>query len=218
MVDDPRVQAYFDARAMPVDRLYDHGPGLRGRLTAWVSSPVRLRLELTLAELGDLSGKRVLDVGCGSGRYAVCAADRGAQVVGIDLSPRMLALARQRARDRGVSHQCRFVETDFDAYEANAPFDIVLMLSFIEYRGSPRRDLARLHELTIEKAIVNVPLPYSWRTIARRVRHRLRASPPSFHAHSPAAIAACLKDVGFVSYRFDRGWFVAYQRPEQLVS
>lgn len=167
-----------------------------------------------MAELDDLSAKRVLDVGCGSGRYAVAAAERGADVVGIDLSPEMLALARQRARDRAVSERCRFVETGFDGYEPDAPFDVVLMMNFVEYRANVRLDLARLHELTIEKAIVNVPLPHSWQTFARRARHRLRASPPSFHPHSPAVIAGCLEDVGFDSWRSNRGWHVAYQRPD----
>lgn len=99
-------------------------------------------------------------------------------------------------------------------YEPDAPFDIVLMMSFLEYRANVRLDLARLHELTVEKAIVNVPLPYSWQTFSRRVRHRLRASPPSFHVHDPAVIGACLEDVGFDSWRSNRGWHVAYQRAD----
>jgi 2-polyprenyl-3-methyl-5-hydroxy-6-metoxy-1,4-benzoquinol methylase len=181
-------------------------PELRGARA--ISGP---RLALTLDELGDLTGKRVLDIGCGPGRYAVSAAERGADVVGIDISPAMLELARRRARERGVSERCRFVEADFDAYEPGGRFDIVLMVGFVEYRPDPQRQLARVHELTTEKAIVSIPLPYRWQTIARRVRHGLRRSPPSFHAHRPAAIAACLEEVGFGSWRLDRGWFVAYR-------
>jgi magnesium-protoporphyrin O-methyltransferase len=44
----------------------------------------------------DLSGKRVLDAGCGTGAFAVEAARRGAEVVAIDLSPTLVNLARQR--------------------------------------------------------------------------------------------------------------------------
>jgi magnesium-protoporphyrin O-methyltransferase len=44
----------------------------------------------------DLSGKRILDAGCGTGAYAVEAARRGAQVVAIDLSPTLVNLARSR--------------------------------------------------------------------------------------------------------------------------
>lgn len=220
LAEDSRVRAYFDARAQTFDRLYDHGSGLRGRFDDWAFASLRRTLETTLAELGDLRTKTLLDIGCGPGRYAVAAAERGARVVGIDVSPRMLALARQRARDRGVSDRCRFIEADFDAYQPDARFDVVLMISFVEYRANPERDLARLDALTIEKAIVKVPLPHRWQTIARRVRHRLRNTPPSFHVHSPAAIAVCLEDVGFDSRQSDRGLFVVYRHhktsPDEL--
>jgi SAM-dependent methyltransferase len=206
---DARVRAYFDARARLLDRAYDPRSGLRGRLDAVVYGPLRRRLALTLEELGSLSGKRVLDVGCGPGRYAVSAAERGGEVVGIDLSPAMLQLARERARHRRVAGRCTFVEADFDAYTPDGPFDVTLMLGFVEYRLDPLRELTRLRELTVEKAIVSIPLPHRWQTVVRSVRHRLRASPPSFHVHRPAVIEACLEQAGFRSWRSNGGWFVA---------
>ncbi len=46
--------------------------------------------------LGDLAGRRVLDAGCGEGYLARVLAARGARVTGIDLSPRLIALAREQ--------------------------------------------------------------------------------------------------------------------------
>lgn len=46
--------------------------------------------------LGDLAGRRVLDAGCGEGYLARALAARGARVTGIDLSPRLIALAREQ--------------------------------------------------------------------------------------------------------------------------
>jgi len=46
--------------------------------------------------LGDVRGLRVLDAGCGTGYLSRKLADRGAEVVGIDFAPRMVALARER--------------------------------------------------------------------------------------------------------------------------
>ncbi|MCH7484610.1 MAG: methyltransferase domain-containing protein, partial [Chloroflexi bacterium] len=48
-----------------------------------------------LALLGDVAGKHVLDAGCGEGRFSRMLAERGAQVTAIDLSPRMIELARE---------------------------------------------------------------------------------------------------------------------------
>jgi ubiquinone/menaquinone biosynthesis C-methylase UbiE len=50
--------------------------------------------------LGDVAGLRVLDAGCGPGLYAEAIVDRGAEVVGFDVSPEMVRLARKRLGER----------------------------------------------------------------------------------------------------------------------
>ncbi|MEU6443019.1 class I SAM-dependent methyltransferase [Streptomyces sp. NPDC047046] len=52
-----------------------------------------------LALAGDVAGRRILDVGCGSGALSVALRDRGAMVSGFDSSAGMLGLARQRLGD-----------------------------------------------------------------------------------------------------------------------
>src|SRR5438093_10529475 len=59
------------------------------------------RLLDALVREGDLQARRVLDVGCGTGRLAAALAARGARVWGVDASPEMLAVARERV-PRGV--------------------------------------------------------------------------------------------------------------------
>jgi SAM-dependent methyltransferase len=54
-----------------------------------------------LAESGVLCG-RVLDAGCGTGEQALLAAAHGAQVVGVDISPRAIGQARAKAAGRGL--------------------------------------------------------------------------------------------------------------------
>src|SRR5262245_30798179 len=54
-------------------------------------------------QLGDLSGLRALDYGCGHGMAAVVLARRGARVTAFDLSAAYLAEARSRARANGVA-------------------------------------------------------------------------------------------------------------------
>lgn len=44
-------------------------------------------------------GDRVLEIGCGTGTLAISCAEKGASVVGIDVSPQMLAIARRKVRE-----------------------------------------------------------------------------------------------------------------------
>jgi cyclopropane fatty-acyl-phospholipid synthase-like methyltransferase len=55
-----------------------------------------------LADGGLLCG-RVLDAGCGSGEHALLAAARGAEAVGVDVSPRAIERARHKAAERGLA-------------------------------------------------------------------------------------------------------------------
>jgi SAM-dependent methyltransferase len=50
----------------------------------------------------DLAGSTVLDAGCGSGAQSEWLLDQGADVIGIDLSPRMVDEARRRCQGRGT--------------------------------------------------------------------------------------------------------------------
>lgn len=57
-----------------------------------------------LALLGDVAGLRVLDAGCGEGRFSRMLAERGARVVGVDVSARMVELARSYCRHPFIHH------------------------------------------------------------------------------------------------------------------
>src|SRR3954447_25083158 len=59
------------------------------------------------------AGERVVDVGCGTGNAALLAAERGARVTGVDPAARLLAVAREQARERSL-------DADFVAGDAAA--------------------------------------------------------------------------------------------------
>jgi len=78
----------------------------------------------TLALLGDLSDKRVLDAGCGAGAISEAMLARGAQVMGIDVSPQMVRIARSRLGNRAsvfvgdLSSPLPFGNSSFDLVAA----------------------------------------------------------------------------------------------------
>ena len=94
------IETYFDRTAVEAwKRLTSDAPV--GRIRATVRAG-RDQMRATLLDWlpGDLTGARLLDAGCGTGALAVAAAERGASVVAIDLSPNLVQLARERASSR----------------------------------------------------------------------------------------------------------------------
>jgi magnesium-protoporphyrin O-methyltransferase len=91
-----QIEDYFDRTAVAAwEKLTSDAPV--GRIRASVRAGRDQMRNTLLSWLpADLSGKRVLDAGCGTGAFAVEAARRGAEVVAIDLSPPLVNLARQR--------------------------------------------------------------------------------------------------------------------------
>lgn len=61
-----------------------------------------LPTETDLRLLGPIAGRRLLDLGCGTGQAAVAFARQGARVIGVDPSPDRLAAARRLADEEGV--------------------------------------------------------------------------------------------------------------------
>jgi SAM-dependent methyltransferase len=78
--------------------------------------PVMLRLS------GDVAGKRVLDLGCGEGRFCRMLADRGAATVGLDLIREMVSVARERGRSSQAYLQASGGKLPF----AGSVFDLVV--------------------------------------------------------------------------------------------
>jgi 2-polyprenyl-3-methyl-5-hydroxy-6-metoxy-1,4-benzoquinol methylase len=78
-------------------------------------------------------GTRVLDVGCGVGRWSSLLAARGAVVTGMDLSPTMIAEANRRAAANGVADRCRFLVQDLAQLDAGERFDLVLGVTVLQH-------------------------------------------------------------------------------------
>lgn len=91
-----QIEEYFDRTAVQAwAQLTSDAPVGRIRTTVRAGRE-KMRATLLSWLPDDLRGHRVLDAGCGTGALAAEAARRGADVVAIDLSPKLVELARQR--------------------------------------------------------------------------------------------------------------------------
>ncbi|MEU6485425.1 class I SAM-dependent methyltransferase [Streptomyces sp. NPDC046887] len=100
--------------------------------------PFRRDIEIPslLTALGDLTGRRVLDLGCGPGLHSRLLARAGAQVTGTDASPGMIAWARRQEAERplGITYEVA------DAGATEPPgrdFDTVLAVYVLPYADTP---------------------------------------------------------------------------------
>jgi 2-polyprenyl-3-methyl-5-hydroxy-6-metoxy-1,4-benzoquinol methylase len=86
----------------------------------WFNKEFRFKL------LGNLRGKRVLDVGCGEGSNSVLMAKYGARVTGVDISPGFIEVCKQRAQLDGVEFQTEFLCSPLETVNlATESFDII---------------------------------------------------------------------------------------------
>lgn len=94
------------------------------------------------------AGTRVLDIGCGVGRWSRLLAARGADVTGVDISPTMIEEARRRARSEGVADRCRFHVRDIAALDIPGEFDLVLGVTVLQHVLDPGALRAALRALS----------------------------------------------------------------------
>jgi len=100
-----------------------------------------LRLDY-IDNLLTLSGKSVLDVGCGGGLLAENMAIRGASVTGIDRSPKALGVARLHSEQSGVAVE--YIENDAETWAATHAgyYDAVTCLEVLEHVPDVPRTVA----------------------------------------------------------------------------
>ncbi|HUD30960.1 MAG TPA: methyltransferase domain-containing protein [Novosphingobium sp.] len=88
---------------------------------------------------------RLLDVGCGSGQFAIRAAPLVAEVLGVDLTPAMLVEAREHARTSGVEN-IRWVQADSVALPVeNCGFERVVSRSMFHHAADPGATLTEMY-------------------------------------------------------------------------
>lgn len=135
-----RIEQYFDRTAVQAwERLTSDAPV--GRIRATVRAGRDAMRALLLDALpADLQGASLLDAGCGTGSLSIEAARRGADVLGVDISPKLVAIANERSEATRLRGSVRFIDGDMIAHDRT--FDhVVAMDSVIHYERGPMLDV-----------------------------------------------------------------------------
>ncbi|ANB03347.1 magnesium protoporphyrin IX methyltransferase [Ectothiorhodospira sp. BSL-9] len=131
-----QLETYFDRTAVDAwKKLTSDTPVGRVRATVRAGRE-EMRQNLLDWLPDDLSGKWLLDAGCGTGMLSVAAAQRGAQVVAIDLAGNLVDMARERAEAEDLGEgRIDFRVGDFLNPELGEFDYVVAMDSFIHYKA-----------------------------------------------------------------------------------
>lgn len=106
-----------------------------------------LRLALIDERSGGVKGKRTVDIGCGGGLVSEGLARMGAQVTGVDMASKALAVAKLHALDANVVVDYREATAEAMAAELPEQFDVVTCLEMLEHVPDPASVVAACAKL-----------------------------------------------------------------------
>ncbi|HMA85597.1 MAG TPA: class I SAM-dependent methyltransferase [Desulfosalsimonadaceae bacterium] len=163
---------------------YDQWLNQRGNQVA-----LELENRLMLEMIQPLCGKRLIDIGCGTGHSLLPFLDKGAYLTGVDASPYMLDIAHAKLGHRVELHR---------AYAEDLPFDdnyfhyacLCLTLEFVD---DPRKALAEACRVAKDGVFVGVLNKYALKAINRRIKSIFR---PTVYSQ------ACFFSIGDIKHLF----------------
>ena len=179
-----------DTRTMP--RLYvpdfKHREGLRQRLKdvylRVLGLPFyqrRVEAHILFGCLGNIDGKRVLNIGCGDGIFDIEMARRGAKIEAIDLCRGALERARWRADQLGLALNINFVHGNATHLPyRDSTFDVVISNCVIEHIPADQQVLKEVSRLLkpAGKLVITVPREFeNWDRIPARLAKLLISAP-----------------------------------------
>jgi SAM-dependent methyltransferase len=132
---------YWDAQAAAFDQEPDHGLRDPATRAAWIE---------LLRQVLPNTPCRVADLGCGTGTLAVLMAQDGHDVTGVDLSSRMLAVAREKAKNASVQIDWHTGDVS-DPPLARGGFDVIVSRHVLWALPDPAEALGRWIERLDER-------------------------------------------------------------------
>lgn len=97
-------------------------------------NPLRLQF---IADHAELSGKKVLDLGCGGGILTESLAKSGAETFGIDMSEKLIRVAKQHAQENALKINYELITAEEFAKQHAQEFDVITCMEMLEHVPEP---------------------------------------------------------------------------------
>jgi SAM-dependent methyltransferase len=126
----------------------------------------RREKEAVLDALTPLDDKQILEVACGTGRFTVMLANRGANIVGMDISEAMLEQGRNKAAETGVDGDLSFMQGDAGRLPfPDNHFDTVFAMRFFHLAPDPQGFIQEMRRVSTDQVFFDTFNRYSARSI-----------------------------------------------------
>ena len=173
------------------------------------------KIKRAIAENYITVGDKTLDIGCGTGTLAILCAEKGALMTGLDISPHMLDIAREKIQERGLADRIQLIEmstTEMDKAFNDETFDkIVGTLVFSElYPDEQKYALAEAYRTLKKGGLIIIADEIKPDSLAKRVFQSLVRIPLVMITYIVTQTSTkALKDVN--SLLTDAGFSIIYQ-------
>jgi ubiquinone/menaquinone biosynthesis C-methylase UbiE len=195
----PQVARFWNDIASDFDAIYtgNNKSGFSRTLDRIFRKDIYQRFDWVMEKAGDVHGKTICDIGCGSGRFVTEFAKRGAErVTGVDVAPDMLKLARQLVAHDGTAEKCDFVDGDVLNWKTDKKFDLTIAIGFWDYIMEPPERLRTIRSITKQQFLSAWPRFWTWRMPVRKVRLQYIKGCPVYFFRK-AQVYKMLQDAGF---------------------
>jgi len=205
MSDDLQKQKiYWNREVDNFDAIYSHNKGLLGnmmdKLVRW---DMYKRFEFTMRNSEPIENCTFLDVGCGTGRYSLEYARRGARfVLGLDVSENMIDTCKKRAIEEGFSDRTSFVVTDLVDYKPDREFDVCIGIGLFDYIRKPEPVIQKMRACVRGKIILSFPSVWTWKAPVRKIKLGVGQCDVFFYTRNE--VRSVIESAGFRSYSIEK--------------
>jgi magnesium-protoporphyrin O-methyltransferase len=165
----------------------------------------------------DLTGRRVLDAGCGTGMLAIEAARRGAEVVGIDVSPQLITIGIERlpddVRSRITLLSGDMLDASLGSFDHIVSMDVLIHYEADEIAAATAQLAKRARHSLVFTFAPGTPLLRTARAVGRMFPRNDRSPTiiPVGHGHLKANLARAVPNAKLGrDLRVSRGFYISH--------
>jgi SAM-dependent methyltransferase len=181
--ESEKVLNYWDRSVVGFDAIYTGAkPGWAKALDHSLRRDMYQRFDWVIENSGDVREKSVCDLGCGTGRYILEYARRGARrVLGIDGAPSMVEKASGLIAQAGLQRNAEAQQHDILQFPETEVFDVTIAVGVFDYTKNALPYLEKIRRVTSGHFLSTFPRYWTYRMPIRKVRLGVLGCPVYFY-------------------------------------